>query len=186
MVWPCLCPVSDLLSTCPPLTLFIKYDLNVPVYILLPSTRPDSCNGHKKVSNAFPEPDRSCLHLDSYTSAVPNQMCPLLLKPAQSCSLCFGFSAQWCVQPLNSWFAIVKISMIIWHPTLFHPNQQGELVVTWIFSIWQAWSSLEHFWTVLASWVPCWRILEVLGLCPELSRSGQMRVSLLMWNQAGS
>ena len=59
MVWPCPCPISDSPPTCPPLTLLIKHDLNAPVYILLPSTRPDSCNGHRKVSIALPEPDRS-------------------------------------------------------------------------------------------------------------------------------
>ena len=75
MVWPCPCLVSDLPPTHPPLTLLIKYALNVPVYILSPSTRPDSCNGHKKVSNALPEPDRSHLHLGSYTSAVPDRTC---------------------------------------------------------------------------------------------------------------
>ena len=59
MVWPCPCLVFDSPSTGPPLTLLIKHDLDAPVYILPPSTRPDSCNGHRKVSNALPEPDRS-------------------------------------------------------------------------------------------------------------------------------
>ena len=52
-------PVHVLSLTCPPLTLLIKHDLDAPAYILPPSTRPDSCNGHRKVSNALPEPDRS-------------------------------------------------------------------------------------------------------------------------------
>ena len=47
-------------STGPPLTLLIKHDLDAPVYIFPPSTRPDSCNGHRKVSNVLPEPNRSC------------------------------------------------------------------------------------------------------------------------------
>ena len=54
---PCL--VSDLPPTRPTLTLLIKHDLDAPVYILLPSTRLDSCNRHRKVSNTLPEPDRS-------------------------------------------------------------------------------------------------------------------------------
>ena len=45
--------------TGPPLTLLIKHNLDAPVYILPPSTRPDSCNRHRKVSNTLPEPDRS-------------------------------------------------------------------------------------------------------------------------------
>ena len=59
MIWPHPCPISDSPPTGPPLTLLIKHDLNAPVYILPPSTRPDSCNGHRKMSNALPEPDRS-------------------------------------------------------------------------------------------------------------------------------
>ena len=131
MVWPHPCLVSDPPPTCPPLTLLIKHDLNAPVYILLPSTRPDSCNGHRKVSNALPEPDRSCPHLGSYSSAVPNRtlLLLLLLGLAQSCSLHFSFPTQQCAQPLNSQCAVVKIS-----PTselsLFHPDWQGKLVVT--------------------------------------------------------
>ena len=42
-----------------PLTLLIKHDLDAPIYILSPLTRPDSCNRHRKVSNALPEPNRS-------------------------------------------------------------------------------------------------------------------------------
>ena len=59
MVWPCPYPVSDSPPTCPPLALLIKHNLNAPVYILVPLTRPDSCNGHRKVSNVLPEPNRS-------------------------------------------------------------------------------------------------------------------------------
>ena len=62
MVWPRPCPVSDSPPTGPSLTLLIKHDLDAPVYILPPSTRPDSCNGHRKVSNALPESDRNCPH----------------------------------------------------------------------------------------------------------------------------
>ena len=65
MVWPRPCPVSDSPPTRPPLTLLIKHDLNAPIYILSPLTRPDSCNGHRKVSNALPKPNRSYPHLGS-------------------------------------------------------------------------------------------------------------------------
>ena len=129
MVWPHPCPVSDSPPTRPPLTLLIKHDLNASVYILSPSTRPDSCNGHRKVSNALPEPDRSHLHSGSYTSAVPDRAHPLLLGLAQSCSLHFGFPMQWCAQPPNSQCAVVKISLTS-KPSLFWPDWQGELVIT--------------------------------------------------------
>ena len=89
-----------------------------PVYILPPSTRPDSCNRHRKVSNALPKPDKKSSNLGSYTSAVPDWMCPLLLGLAWACSLHFGFLAQRCVQPLNSWYAVVKISLTS-KPSLF-------------------------------------------------------------------
>ena len=55
----------------PPLTL-LKARPQCPIYIFPPSTRPDSCNRHRKVSNALPELNRSCLHLGSYIPAVPN------------------------------------------------------------------------------------------------------------------
>ena len=129
MVWPCPCPVSDSPPTCPPLTLLIKHDLDAPISILSPSTRPDSCNRHRKVSNTLPKPDRSRLHLGSYSSAVPDQACPLLLGLAQSCSLRFGFPAQQCVQPPNSQCAVVKIPLTS-EPSLFHPDWRGELVIT--------------------------------------------------------
>ena len=85
------------------------------------------------MSNTLPKPNRSHPHSGSYSSAVPDWMHPLLLGPARSCSLCFGFPAQWCT--------VVKISLTS-EPSLFCPNQQGELVVTaagiplstWIFS----------------------------------------------------
>ena len=100
-----------------------------PVYILLPLTRPDSCNGHRKVSNALPKPDRSHLHSGSYTSAVPNQTHPLLLGLARSCSLCFGFPTRQCVQSLNSRCTVVNIFLTS-ELSLFHPDRQGELVIT--------------------------------------------------------
>ena len=137
MVWLHPCLVSDLPTTCLPLTLLIKNNLDVSIYILSPSTRPNSCNGHKKVSNALPKPNRSHLHLGSYTSAVPNQTCPLL-GLAWSCSLCFSFPTQQCTQPPNSQFAIVKISMTIRPPVLFCPDWRGELVVTQ-GSCWECW-----------------------------------------------
>ena len=77
----------------------------------------------------MPEPDRSHPHSDSYTSAVPDRTRPLLLRLTQSCSLRFGFPAQWCVQPPNPRCAVVKISLTS-KPPLFHPDQQGEPVVT--------------------------------------------------------
>ena len=107
MIWPCSCPVSDSPLTHPPL--------------LSSSTRPDSCNGHRKVSNALPEPDRSHPHLGSYSSAVSNRMHPLLLGLARSCFLHFSFPTQQC--------AVVKIFLTS-EPTLFCPDQRGELVVT--------------------------------------------------------
>ena len=81
------------------------------------------------MSNALPEPDRSRPHSGSYTSAVPDHTCPLLLGLAQSCSLHFGFPMQQCAQPLNSWCAVVKISPTS-KPSLFCPDQRGEPVVT--------------------------------------------------------
>ena len=122
-------PIFDSLSIHPPLTLLIKYNLDAPIYILLPSTRLNSCNRHKKVSNGLPEHDRSRLHLGSYSSAVPDWTCSLLLEIAQSCSLHFSFPAQQCVQPLNSWFAVVKISPTI-QTHLVCSDWQGELVIT--------------------------------------------------------
>ena len=70
----------------------------------------------------MPEPDRSRLHSGSYTSAVPDQACPLLLRLAWSCSLCFGFPMQRCAQPLNSWCTVVKIPPTS-EPPLFHPDR---------------------------------------------------------------
>ena len=134
MVWPWPCPISDLPPTHPSLTLLIKHDLDAPVYILLPSTRPNSCNGHRKVSNALPEPDRSRPHLGSYTSAVPNQTRPLLLRLAQSCSLRFSFPVQWCAQPPNSRCTVAKIFLTS-EPSLFHSDQRGELVVTPVVTV---------------------------------------------------
>ena len=78
---------------------------------------------------------RRCPHSGTYTSAVPDQMCPLLLRLARSCSLHFGFSMQQCVQPLNSQFAIVKIFTTIWLFALFCPDQRGELVITGIMGV---------------------------------------------------
>ena len=129
MVWPCPCPVSDSPPTCPPLTLLIKHDLDAPVYILSPLTRPDSCNGHRKVSNALPKPHRSHLHSGSHTSTVPDRAHPLLLGLAQSCSLCFDFPTQWCAQPPNSRCTVVKIPLTS-EPFLFCPDRRGEPVVT--------------------------------------------------------
>ena len=129
MVWPHPCSVSDSPQTHPPLTLLIKHDLNAPVYILSPSTRSDSCNRHRKVSNALPEPNRRHPHLGSYSSADPNRTHPLLLGLAWSCSLCFGFPTQWCAQPPNPWCAVVKIFSTS-EPSLFCPDQWGELVIT--------------------------------------------------------
>ena len=86
------------------------------------------------MSNTLPKPDRSRPHSGSYTFADPDQVCPLLLGLAQSCSLRFGFPVQQCAQPPNSWCAVVKIS-----PTselsLFRPNQRGEPVITQLLSV---------------------------------------------------
>ena len=130
-----------------------------PVYILLPSTRPNSCNGHRKVSNALPKSNRSHPHLSSYSSAVPNQACPLLLRLAWSCSLHFSFPTQQCAQPPNSWCAVVKIPLTS-EPSLFCPNWWGELVVT---------ASLFADWLLLMWLPPCIPLITTWLACPALT-----------------
>ena len=129
MVWPCPCPVSDSPSTGPPLTLLIKHDLNAPVYILPPSTRPNSCNGHRKVSNALPEPNRSC----------PTRTAILLLFPIgcvpffSACSVLFPALRLSHAVVCAATELSVRCSQDLfdlWTFSVLSPDRRGEPVVT--------------------------------------------------------
>ena len=90
----------------------------IHIHIHIPSTSASYLHPHSHLPHCMSSDS------DSYSSAVPDQAHPLLLRLARSCSLRFSFPTQRCALPLNSQCAVVKISLTSELPLFSVPTSE--------------------------------------------------------------